>query len=152
MNQENLTSICKIKYSLCQKEFKTNRGLSRHNNTIHKLNEPSKEQEKIPDLIVTKIKNDIVYFIHRRFGKNSKNTRLQAVSLTCLESIFQVIFKGYIHCYNKRTEVSKYIFHGSTGYQELSKILNNANWETKYHSQNQKTYVQLVSHIIQLKN
>ncbi|CAG8571909.1 8702_t:CDS:2 [Racocetra fulgida] len=120
---ENSTSICKIKCSLCQKEFKTNRGLSKHNNTIRKLNELSKEQEKIPDLIVTKIKNDIVYLIHRRLDKNSKNTRLQAVSLT----------------------FSKCIFRGSTRYQELSKILNNTNWGIKYYSQNQKTYVQLVS-------
>ncbi|CAG8473342.1 15718_t:CDS:2 [Racocetra fulgida] len=85
-----------------------------------------KNKKKIPDLIVTKIKNNIVYFIHQQLGKNSKNTGLQAVSLTC-------------------PEISKCIFCESTGYQELSKILNNTNWGIKDHSQNQKTYVQLVS-------
>lgn len=134
-----------VKCLVCQKEFKTNRGLSRHNNTICKLNELSIEQKKIPTSIIDKIKDDIVYLIHRRLGKNSKNTSLQAVSLTCPQSIFQVIFKGYIHYYNKWTGVFKCIFCESTGYQELSNILNNINWGVKYYLQNQKTYVQLAS-------
>ncbi|CAG8767360.1 6948_t:CDS:2, partial [Gigaspora rosea] len=77
------------------KEFKTNRGFSRHNNTIRKLNKLSVEQKKIPVSIIAKIKGDIVYSIHRRLGKNSKNTG-----------------------------VSRCIFRGSIGYQELSNILN----------------------------
>ncbi|CAG8768062.1 13664_t:CDS:1, partial [Ambispora leptoticha] len=139
---------CKLKYLTCQKEFETNCGFSQHNNTIHKLNKLSVEQKKIPVLIIVSIKGDIVYSIHRRLGKNSKNTGLQAVSLTCPESIFQVIFEGYIHCYNKQTGVSRCIFRGSTGYQELSNILNDANWGVKYYSQGQKTYVQLTPHVI----
>ncbi|KAF0372999.1 hypothetical protein F8M41_013079 [Gigaspora margarita] len=121
---------CKIKCLVCQKEFKTNRGFSRHNNTIRKLNKLS-------------------------LSKNSKNTSFQAVSLTCpevsltcSESIFQVNFEDYIHCYNKQTGVFRCIFCGSTRYQELSNILNDVNWGVKYHSQSQKTYVQLTPHDI----
>ncbi|CAG8750535.1 13130_t:CDS:1, partial [Racocetra fulgida] len=56
----------KLKCLTCQKEFKTNRGFSRHNNTIHKLNKLSVEQKKIPVSIIANIKGDIVYSIHRR--------------------------------------------------------------------------------------
>ncbi|CAG8845837.1 2927_t:CDS:1, partial [Racocetra persica] len=44
--------------------------------------------------------------------------------------------------------VSRYIFCGSTRYQELSNILNDINWRVKYHLQGQKTYVQLIPHDI----
>ncbi|CAG8605406.1 29218_t:CDS:2 [Gigaspora margarita] len=118
---------CKIKCLVCQKEFKTNRRFSRHNNTICKLNKLLVEQKKIPVSIIAKIKDDIVYSIYRRLGKNSKNTGLQAVSLTC---------------------VSRCIFRGSTRYQELSNILNDVNWRVKYYLQSQKNYVQLTPHDI----
>ena len=40
----------------------------------------------------------------------------------------------------------KCIFRDSTGYQELSNILKNANWGVKHYLQGQQTYVQLSSH------
>ncbi|CAG8827593.1 30562_t:CDS:2 [Gigaspora margarita] len=121
---------CKLKCLICQKEFETNCRFLRYNNTICKLNKLLVEQKKIPVLIITKIKDDIVYSIHRRLGKNSENTGLQAVSLTCPESI------------------SRCIFRSSTEYQELSNILNDVIWGVKYYLQSQKTYVQLTPHDI----
>ncbi|CAG8451304.1 25865_t:CDS:2 [Gigaspora rosea] len=68
-----------------------------------------------------RIKGDIILFIDG-WVKIQKNTGLQAVFLPDQKVYFN-IFEGYIHCYNKRTGVSRCIFRGSTGYQELSFLM-----------------------------
>ena len=130
---------------MCEKQFKSKRGLFRHKSIVRKYNE-TPEQEKIPDFLTDKFKEDIVYLIHQHLKKSSKNVGLQVVSTACPRSLFQEIFKNYIHYSIKRTGALKCIFRGSTGYQELANILKNANWGVKHYLQGQQTYVQLLSH------
>jgi hypothetical protein len=140
-----LPTTNEFKCTVCEKQFKSKRGLSRHKAIVRKYNETS-EQEKIPDFLTDKFKEDIVYLIHRHLNKSSKNVGLQVVSMACPRSLFQEIFKNYIHYSIKRTGVLKCRFRGSTGYQELASILKNANWGVKCYLQGQQTYVQLSSH------
>ncbi|GES86599.1 hypothetical protein GLOIN_2v1809092 [Rhizophagus clarus] len=126
---------------VCKKNFKSIRGFFQHKSIIRKYNKIPEGQEKIPSFLINKFKETIVYLIHRRLGK--KNTGLQTVSIDCPVDLFKKIFENYIHYYTKKTGALKCVFRGSTGYQELSSILNNPNWGVKYHQQNQKTFVQL---------
>ncbi|GBB89335.1 hypothetical protein RclHR1_01600007 [Rhizophagus clarus] len=120
-----------FKCMVCEKQFKSKRGLSRHKSIICKYNETT-EQEKIPDFLTDKFKEDIVYLIHKHLNKSLKNVGLQVVSMACPRSLFQEIFKNYIHYSIKQTGVLKCIFRGSTGYQELANILKNENWGVKH--------------------
>ena len=65
--------------TICKKHFKSNCGLSRHKSIVRKYNETPASQEKIPNFLINKFKENIVYLIHRRLSKNSKNTGLQTV-------------------------------------------------------------------------
>ncbi|GBB86388.1 hypothetical protein RclHR1_12810004 [Rhizophagus clarus] len=105
----------KFKCMMCEKQFKLKRDLSHHKNIVRKYNETT-EQEKIPDFLTDKFKEDIVYLIHKHLNKSLKNIDLQVISIACSRSLFQEIFKNYIHYSIKQTEVLKYIFRGSTGY------------------------------------
>ena len=141
-----LPTTNEFKCVVCEKQFTSSRSLSRHKNTIQKYNEIFAE-EKIPDFLVNKFKEDIIYLIHRRLNKNSKNVGLQTISITCPRSLFKAIFKDYIHYYIKRTGVLKCVFRGNNGYQDLANIFNNSNWGVKHHSQGQQTYIQLGSQL-----
>ena len=123
-----------FKCTVCKKQFKSKRDLFHHKSIVLKYNK-TLEQEKIPDFLTDKFKEDIVYLIHRHLNKNSKNVGLQVVSMACPRSLFQKIFKYYIHFSIKRTGALKCIFCGSTGYQELADILKSANWRVKHYLQ-----------------
>ncbi|GBB84591.1 hypothetical protein RclHR1_11160007 [Rhizophagus clarus] len=138
-----LVVIDNTKCRVCEKHFNSSRGLTRHMNMIRKYNEIPKGQEKIPEFLINKFKEDIVYLIHQRLGKNSRNTGLQSISMACPVSLYKVIFRSYIHYHTKKTGAFKCIFRGTTGYQELTSIFNNPNWGVKCHTQKQQTYVQL---------
>ena len=86
-----LPTTNEFKCVVCEKQFTSSRSLSRHKNTIQKYNEIFAE-EKIPDFLVNKFKEDIIYLIHRRLNKNSKNVGLQTISITCPRSLFKAIF------------------------------------------------------------
>jgi hypothetical protein len=148
MDKENeispLSSPNNTECTICKKHFKSSRGLSRHKSIVRKYNETPAGQEKIPNFLINKLKENIVYLIHRRLSKNSKNTGLQTVFMACPVELFKVIFKNYIHYYTKKTGALKCVFRDSTGYQELAGVFNNSNWGVKYHTQKQQTYVQLV--------
>lgn len=131
--------------TICKKYFKSSRGFSRHMSIIQKYNEIPFDQEKVPDFLINKFKEDIIYLIHTRLSKNSKNTSLQVISMACPVSLYKLIFKGYIHYYKKRTGTLRCIFRGPAGYQELTSIFNNPNWGVKYYPHNQQTFVQLSS-------
>jgi len=138
-----LVVIENFKCTVCGKHFKSSCGLICHINIIRKYNEIPEGQENIPEFLINKFKEDIVYLIHQRLGKNSRNTGLQSISMACPVSLYKVIFKNYIHYHTKKTGAFKCIFYGTTGYQELVSIFNNQNWGFKCHPQNQQTYVQL---------
>ncbi|PKY58423.1 hypothetical protein RhiirA4_480328 [Rhizophagus irregularis] len=156
MNKENSTKaltnpslyplvvIDNTKCRICEKHFNSSRGLTCHMNMIRKYNEIPKDKEKIPEFLINKFKEDIVYLIHQRLGKNSRNTGLQSISMACPVSLYKVIFRSYIHYHTKKTGAFKCIFRSTTGYQELmTSIFNNPNWGVKCHTQKQQTYVQL---------
>ena len=124
--------------TICKKHFKSSRGLSQHKAIVRKYNETPAGQEKIPNFLINKFKENIVYLIHRRLCKNSKNTGLQTVFMACPVELFKVIFKNYIHYYTKRTGALKCVFRDFTGYQELAGVFNNSNWELNTTHKNNK--------------
>jgi len=143
MYKEN--TIKNVKCTVCEKCFKSNRGLVRHMNMIRKYNEISEGQEKIPEFLINKFKEpySIVYFNTSTSLQNSKNIGLQSIFMACPVSLYKVIFKNNIHYYTKRTGVFKCVFRGTTGYQELTNIFNNQNWGVKCYPQKQQTYIQM---------
>ncbi|CAB4439571.1 unnamed protein product [Rhizophagus irregularis] len=61
--------------------------------------------------------------------------------ISCTESQFFGVFKGYIHNYYPKTGNYKCIFKGINSYSTLSKVLGDDNWGVKYFLQHQKTFV-----------
>ncbi|PKY60769.1 hypothetical protein RhiirA4_484870 [Rhizophagus irregularis] len=107
-----------FKCTVCEKQFKSKRGLSRHKSIVRKYNE-TPEQEKIPDFLTDKFSLSYTSAFKQKFKK------------CWLTSCFYGLPQK---------------FRGSTGYQELASILKNANWGVKHYLQGQQTYVQLSSH------
>src|SRR6266498_2810335 len=70
--------------TVCKKQFKSKYDLSRHKSIVRKYNE-TPEQEKIPDFLTDKFKEDIVYLIHQHLNKSSKNVGLQEGSLKIVQ-------------------------------------------------------------------
>ena len=56
--------------------------------------------------------------------------------ISCTESQFFGVFKGYIHDYYPKTGNYKCIFRGVDTYSILSNILKDNNWGVKFFSQN----------------
>ena len=134
---------------ICKKHFKSSCGLFWHKSIVRKYSEIPADQENIPNFLINKFKENIVYLIHRRLNK--KNNGLQTVFLACPVELFKNIFKNHIHFFTKKTGLLKCIFCGPTAYKELADILNNSNWGVKHHSQKQQTYVQLTPSCSQIQ-
>ena len=73
-----------FKCTVCKKQFKSKHGLSHHKSIVRKYNE-TPEQEKIPDFLTDKFKEDIVYLIYQHLNKSSKNVGLQEGSLKIVQ-------------------------------------------------------------------
>src|SRR6266487_5033951 len=54
---------------ICKKHFKSSCGLFRHKSIVRKYSEIPVDQEKIPNFLINKFKENIVYLIHRHLNK-----------------------------------------------------------------------------------
>ena len=142
MNKENEISLSGLEpfifinnteCIICKKHFKFSCSLFRHKSIVRKYSKIPVDQEKIPNFLINKFKENIVYLIHRRLNK--KNNGLQTVFLACPVELFKNIFKNHIHFFTKKTGLLKFIFCGPTAYKKLADILNNSNWRVKHHPQ-----------------
>ncbi|PKY58939.1 hypothetical protein RhiirA4_481274 [Rhizophagus irregularis] len=61
--------------------------------------------------------------------------------VNCTEGQFFGIFRGYIHDYYPKTGNYNCIFKGVSSYHTLSSVLGDDNWDIKYFSQQQQTFV-----------
>ena len=105
-----LIVIENFKCTVCGKHFKSSHGLIRHINIIRKYNEILEGQKNIPEFLINKFKEDIVYLIHQRLGKNSRNTGLQSISIACPVSLYKVIFKIIFIIIQRKQELSSVSF------------------------------------------
>ncbi|GES74050.1 hypothetical protein GLOIN_2v1806177 [Rhizophagus clarus] len=69
-----------FKCMVCKKQFKSKCGLSHHKSIVCKYNETT-EQEKIPDFLTDKFKEDIVYLIHKHLNKSLKMLKAVLIKL-----------------------------------------------------------------------
>jgi len=143
-NTPSLTNTSEHKCNVCQKLFKSNAGLARHNSVIQKYNILRKGLPVVPKNITKLFKNDLIYFIHRRLPNGLKNSGKKIVSVPCSESQFYAIFKNHIHYYSKKSGVCRCWFRGKEGGEKLNKIFGRTDWGIKNYDQNQKTYVVLI--------
>ena len=128
--------------SVCEKNFKSLRGLSMHNNFITKYNYHP-ELEPLPKMLIKQLKETFVYCIHQHLPRSYQKRGKQTVSVPCTESMFFSVFGGNIHYYSSRRRFYVCIFRESFGYDLLSVILENNQWGKKYYDQKQQTYVVL---------
>jgi len=142
-NTPSPTNTGEHKCNVCQKLFKSNAGLARHNAVIRKYNILRKGLPVVPKNITKLFKNELIYFIHRRLPNGLKNSGKKIVSVPCSESQFHAIFKNHIHYYSKKSGVYRCCFRGKEGGEKLNKIFGRTDWGTKNYDQNQKTYVVL---------
>lgn len=127
--------------SVCEKEFKSSRGLIQHKRNVYKYNQRQEEIDELPVNTITEFKQILVAEIHKKLSLNFKSMGKKLISIPCPESLFFSIFAGNIHYYSKTKRIYRCIFRGCNAYQVLGEILNSDQWGKKVYSQNQQTYV-----------
>jgi hypothetical protein len=95
----------------------------------------------LPERAIEETRQTLVYHIKEKLKQNSKHVGSVHIMVSCTESQFFGVFKGYIHNYYPKTGNYKCIFKGVDSYSTLSNVLGDDNWGAKFFLQHQKTFV-----------
>ncbi len=138
----NSNTFCnKFECEMCGKIYKRHSGLANHVITIKDANTMKPTVYDLPERAIEETRQILVYHIKEKLKQNSKHVGSVRIMISCTESQFFGVFKGYIHNYYPKTGNYKCIFKGINSYSTLSKVLGDDNWGVKYFLQHQKTFV-----------
>lgn len=129
--------------NVCEKQFKSQSGLTRHLNIVVKYNVLRPDLDILPENVIHQFKEILVHYIHKRLPRGYKQLGKQTVSVPATESQFYAVFKNYIHYYSAKKKIYKCIFRGGSSNQVLANILEMKSWGIKFYDQQQCTYVVL---------
>ncbi|CAB5370265.1 hypothetical protein RhiirA5_479378 [Rhizophagus irregularis] len=142
MSKPSTNTFCnKFECEICGKIYKRHSGLANHKITIKDANVMKPTAYDLPEKAIEETRRILVYHIKERLKQSSKHARSVRIMISCTESQFFGVFKGYIHNYYPKTGNYKCIFKGINSYSTLSKVLGDDNWGVKYFLQHQKTFV-----------
>ena len=96
--------------STCKKEFKSSKGLARHQQNVQRYNKRHQELDKLPANTVAEFKRILVAEIHKKLPLNFRSMGKKLFSIPCPESVFFSIFTGNIHYYSKARGIYRCIF------------------------------------------
>ncbi|CAG8852767.1 3205_t:CDS:1, partial [Gigaspora margarita] len=113
-------------------------GLARYNSIIKKYNQSSRIV-RIPNKVLKKFKQTMVFLIYQKLSNNFKYMGHQSFYASCSKSLFFGVFQGHIH-YSK-ANVYKCIFREQNAYQTLAQVFDSNEWDRKFYKQNQQTYI-----------
>ncbi|CAG8825733.1 29600_t:CDS:2 [Gigaspora margarita] len=117
-----------FKCEICETIYKTKRGLTYYQRIVQKYNVHRKELYTLPSQAIKQFKADLVHIIGSKLKEHYSWSGKQTITFPCLESLFFGVFKGHIH---------------NHAYSQLASLFKNQNWERKFFSNDQHTFILL---------
>jgi hypothetical protein len=135
---QHICTICN------KKQYKTSRGLIRHENSIHaSYNQPPIDIIPLPMQHIEQFKKLLVNEIHKRLPLHYTKSGKQLIKFPCTDSEFVAIFGKQLNRFSPAKRIYQCIFKGYAAEAMLGELLGDKQWGTRYYEANQKSFVQL---------
>ncbi|PKB92700.1 hypothetical protein RhiirA5_439662 [Rhizophagus irregularis] len=110
----NNTLCKKFECGTCGKIYKRHSGLENHILKVKEANTMRPTVYDLPEKAIEETRQALVYHIKEKLKKNSRHVGGVRIMVSCTESQFFGVFKGYIHDYYPKTGNYKCIFKATT--------------------------------------